>query len=204
MTIARSVRFYLRAALLLALLDIAAGFVWLGLGTAATPQDVQSLEDALELHDNAHNGDRSANRPAIMALRRLRREDPWNAKAAVYLGSAHAIAVRDGWFGPSRLVDLARSVHHLNAALDFAPDSFEVRMVRALAQSQLPRVFGYRGTAIRDGIDLDRIFRQIEDPDPTLVCAMVPVYDFLTTTAPDPGDWAEGRRKIDAVLEEML
>ena len=200
MTIARPTRLAQRVLLLLVLFDLAAGFLWLGAGRAAAPQDVQSLKDALELHDAAYDGDKRALRPAIMALRRLRREDPWDAKAAVYLGSAYAIAFHNGWFGPSRLVDVARSVHHLNAALEFAPDSFEVRMVRASVQSSLPRIFGRRGAAIEDAVVIDQMFRQIEDPPPAIASRMLPIYDFLPKTAPDKRDWSDGRRKAYDVL----
>ena len=202
MTTARPIRLALRAVLVLALLDIVAGFVWLGAGRAAAPQDVQNLKDALKLHDDARDNDRSALRPAIMALRRLRREDPWDAIAAVYLGSAYAIAVHDGWLGPSRLVDIARSVHHLNTALEFAPNSFEVRMVRASVQRNLPRIFGRRGAAVKDAIALDQMFRRIKDPPPVIASRMLPIYDFLAKAAPDKGNWSEGRRKANETLKD--
>ena len=201
-TTARPIRFALCAVLILALLDLAGGFVWLGMGTAAAPQEVKSLKDALKLHDDARDGDTGTLRSAIMALRRLRREDPWNAEAAVYLGSAYAIAFRDGWLGPSRLVNVARVMHHLNAALQFAPDSFEVRMVRASVQSSLPRIFGRRGAAIEDAVVIDQMFRQIEDPPPAIASRMVPIYDFLSKTAPDKRDWNEGRRKANEALKD--
>ena len=201
-TTARPIRLTLRAVLVLTLLDLVAGFVWLGAGRAAAPQDVQSLKGALELHDAADDGDKSALRPAIMALRRLRREDPWNAEASVYLGSAYAIAVRDGWIGPSRLIDVSRALHHLNAALEFAPNSFEVRMVRASVQSNLPRIFGRRGAAIEDAVVLDQMFRWIEGPRPAIASSMLPIYDFLAKAAPDRGDWTEGRRKASDALKD--
>ena len=197
-TTARPIRFALYAVLVLVLLDLAAGFVWLGMGRAAAPKDVQ----ALELHDAAYDGDQSALRPAIMALRRLRREDPWDAIAAVYLGSAYAIAVRDGWLRPSRLVNVTRAMHHLNAALEFAPDSFEVRMVRTSVQSNLPRIFGRRGAAIKDALVLDQMFRRIEDPNPAIALSMLPIYDFLAKTAPDKGNWNEGLRKANEALKD--
>ena len=197
-----SVRLTLRAALLLALIDLVAGFVWIGMGSAAAPQSVQSLEEAVKLHDDAQNGDRSAIRPTIMALRRLRREDPWHAESAVYLGSAYAIAARDGWFGLSRLVDVARSVHHLNTALDFAPDNFEVRMVRASVQSHMPRIFGRRGAAIKDAVVLDQMFLQIKNPPPAIASRMLPIYDFLAKTVPQRGNWSEGRRKANEALKD--
>ena len=202
MTTVRPIRLALRVLLILTLLELAAGFVWLGMGSAAAPQSVQSLEDAIKLHDDAQNGDIRAIRPAIMALRRLRREDPWQAESAVYLGSAYAIAARDGWFGLSRLVDVARSVHHLNTALDFAPDNFEVRMVRASVQSSLPRIFGRRGAAIEDAIVLDQMFRQIKDPPPAIASRMLPIYDFLAKTVPQRGNWSEGRRKANEALKD--
>ena len=201
-TTARPIRFALCAVLILALLDLVAGFVWLGAGRAAAPKDVQSLKGALKLHYNAHDGDRNAIRPAIMALRRLRREDPWDGEAAVFLGSAYAIAVRYGWIGPSRIVNVARAIHHLNAALEFAPDSFEVRMVRASVQSGLPRIFGRTGAAIEDALVLDRMFRRIEDPSPAIASRMLPIYDFLSKTAPDRGNWSESRRKASDVLKD--
>ena len=202
MITARPIRFALCAVLVLALLDLIAGFVWLGAGRAAAPQDVQSLKGALELHDAADDGDRSAIRPAIMALRRLRREDPWDAKAAVYLGSAYATAARDGWIGPSRLINVSRALHHLNAALDFAPDSFEVRMVRASIQHNLPRIYGRRGAAIEDAVVLDQMFRRTEDPNPTIASSMLPIYDFLAKTAPDKGNWNEGLRKANEAIKD--
>ena len=200
--VTRPARLALRAALLLVLIDLATGVIWLGMGSAAAPQDVQDLKGALKLHDAAADGDRSLLRPAIMALRRLRREDPWNAEAAVYLGSAYAIAYRDGWLGPSRLLYVARAVHHFNAALDFAPDSFEVRMVRASVQSSLPRIFGRSGAAIGDALVLDQMFRRIEDPSPAIASRMLPIYDFLAKTAPDKGGLSEGRRKANEALKD--
>ena len=202
MSAAHSIRLALLAVLVVSLLDLVAGFVRLGAGRAAAPQDVQNLKDALKLHHDARDGDISALRPAIMALRRLRREDPWDAEAAVYLGSAYAIAVRNGWLGPTRLVNVARAMHHLNAALEFAPDSFEVRMIRASVQSNLPRIFGRRGAAIEDALVLDQMFRQIEDPPPAIASRMLPIYDFLAKTAPDKGNWSEGRRKANEALKD--
>ena len=202
MTIARPTRLAQRVFLLLVLFDLVAGFFWLGAGRAAAPQDVQSLKDALELHDAAKDGDKSALRPAIKALRRLRREDPWDGKAAVFLGSAYAIAVRDGWIGPSRIVNVVRAIHHLNAALEFAPDSFEVRMVRASVQSSLPKIFGLTGAAVEDALVLDQMFRRIEDPPPSIASRMLPIYDFLAKTAPDKRGWSEGRRKANEALKD--
>ena len=202
MNIAHPTRLILRTALVLVSLDLATGFAWLGMGSAAAPQDVQSLKGALELHDAANDGDKSALRPAVMALRRLRREDPWNAEAAVYLGSAYAIAYRDGWLGPSRFLYVARAVHHLNAALEFAPDSFKVRMVRATVQISLPRIFGRTGATIEDALALDEMFRRIEDPHPAIASSMLPIYDFLAKAAPDRGDWTEGRRKASDALKD--
>ena len=203
MSAAHSIRLALLAILVVSLLDLIAGFVWLGLGTAAAPQDVQSLKGALKLHDAALDGDKSALRPALKALRRLRREDPWDAEAAVYLGSTYAIAVRDGWIGPSRLIDGARAVHHLNAALEFAPDSFEVRMIRASVLSNLPRIFGLTGAAVEDALVLDQMFRRIEEPPPAIASRMLPIYDFLSKTAPDKGGWCEGRRKANEALKDV-
>ena len=202
MTVTRSISLALRVSLILTLIDLAAGFAWLGMGTAAAPQDVRGLKGAIAWHDKALDGDGSALRPTIMALRRLRREDPWDAEAAVYLGSAYAIAVRDGWLGPSRLVDIARSVHHLNAALDFAPDNFEVRMVRASVQSSLPRIFGRTAAAVEDAVVLDQMFRRIEDPNAAIASRMLPIYDFLAKTAPDKGNWNEGLRKANEAIKD--
>lgn len=92
-------------------------------------------------------------------------------------------------------------MHHLDAALDFAPDSFEVRKVRVSVQSRFPKILGRRGATFKDGIVLDQMFRQIEDIDPAMAAAMVPIYDFLTKVAPDVGDWTEGREKAEAALE---
>ena len=200
MTIVRPIRLALTAVLVVCLLDLAASFVWLGAGSAAPPQGVRSIEDAIRLHDTASDGDAGALRPAIRALRRLRRKDPWDAEAAVYLGSAYAIAVRYGWTGPSRLFNVARAVHHLNAALEFAPDSFEVRMVRASVQSSLPKVFGRRGAAVDDAVVLDQMFRRLEDPHRAIASEMLPIYDFLAKAAPDKGNWSESRKKANEAL----
>ena len=202
MTLARSIRLTVRAALVLVLLDLAVGFAWLGAGSAAAPQDVRSFEDAVRLHNAARDGDKSVLGSAIKALRRLRREDPWDTESTAYLVSAYAIAVRDGWFGPTQLVNATRAIHHLNAALDFAPDSFEVRAVRISAYSHLPRIFGRKGAAIRDGIVLDRMFQQIEDPHHSMVSAMLPVYDFLNVAAPDRGDWDKVKMKASAAIDD--
>ena len=202
MTAIRPLRFALLVALTVSLIELTAGFVWLGAGSAAPPQEVRSIADAITLHDTANDGNASALRSAIMALRRLRREDPWDAEAAVYLGSTYAIAFHDGWLGPSRLVNVARAIHHLNAALQVAPDSLEVRMVRASVQSSLPRIFGRRSAAIEDAVALDQMFRRIEDPPPAIASRMLPIYDFLSKTAPHKGNWSEGRSKASEALKD--
>ena len=196
MTTRRPIRLALCVVLILALLDLIAGFVWLGMGSATAPQDVPRLEDAIALHDAANDGDKSALRPAIMALRRLRREDPWDAESALHLGSAYATAVRDGWFGPSRIFNITRAVHHLNAVLDFAPDSFEARMVRASIQSRLPRIFGRRRAAIRDGIVLDQMFRRAEPPTPP----WLPRWCRSTNSSPRPPRSGETGRRVEERL----
>ena len=93
-------------------------------------------------------------------------------------------------------------MHHLNAALEFNPDNFEVRMFRASVQSHLPRMFGRSGIAVEDAITIDQMFRRIEDPLPAIASSMLPIYDFLTKVAPDRGDWAQGRRKANDALNE--
>lgn len=202
MTTTRSIRLALLAVLTVSLLDLAAGFVWLGMGSAAAPKDVRRFEDIIALHDEARDGDKSALRPAIKALRRMQREDPWNAEPAAYLGSAYAIAARDGGVGPSRLFNVARAMHHLNAALKFATDSFEVRMVRASVQISLPSIFGRRSAAVDDAIVLDRMFRRIEDPNPAIASEMLSIYDFLTKAVPEMGNWGEGHRRANEVLKD--
>ena len=74
-------------------------------------------------------------------------------------------------------------------------------MVRTSVQSRLPRIYGRRSAAIRDGIVLDRMFQQAEDPHPAMAAAMVSIYRFLTDTAPGRGNWTEGLRKASKALK---
>ena len=154
----------------------------------ASPEIVVLREQGIALHDEAVKGDRGAAEEAVAHLERYLDRVSTDGAARAYLGSAYAMMARDASSVVNKTRYANRGVRHLDRALDAAPRSFTVRLVRANVNSSLPKMFGRGGAALEDMLALDEIYR--ESPSPGMAGHMVGIYEELRRRAPDAGPWA--------------
>ena len=155
----------------------------------ATPGLTATLAEAIALHDTARDGDEEAVEPAIEMLTVLNRAVPENVEVIAYLGSSYALVARyeTGWF--ARWHNGRKGLKLLDQALERAPKSFTVRMVRAWVYDAMPTFLGYADDAIEEMLALHRIFSSLDTPSKKMAEAMVPFYKHLIANAPERGDW---------------
>ena len=146
-------------------------------------------ERGIALHDAARGGDRSAAGRAVEQLERYLDRFENDGEARAWLGSAYAMMGRDAASIFNKMRYANRGLHHLDRALDAAPRSFTVRLIRARVHSSLPKTFGRADEALEDMLALDAIFR--EDPSPRMTRSMIGVYEALRDRAPAVGPWVE-------------
>ena len=154
----------------------------------ASPETVALREQGIALHDRAVQGDPGAAEEAVAHLERYLDRVLTDGDARAYLGSAYAMMARDASSVVNKTRYANRGVRHLDRALDTAPRSFTVRLVRANVNSSLPKMFGRGGAALEDMLALDEIYR--ESPSPGTARHMVGIYEELQRRAPDAGPWA--------------
>lgn len=154
----------------------------------ASPQTVALREQGIALHDRAVEGDDGAAEEAVGRLERYLDRISNDGEARAYLGSAYAMMARDASSVVNKTRYANRGVRHLDRALDAAPRSFTVRLVRAKVNSSLPKMFGRGGAALEDMLALDVIY--LESPSPGMAGHMVEIYEELLRRAPDAGPWA--------------
>lgn len=154
----------------------------------ASPETVALRERGIALHDQAVKGDTGAAEEAVAHLERYLDRVLTDGEARAYLGSAYAMMARDASSVVNKTRYANRGVRHLDRALDAAPRSFTVRLVRANVNASLPKMFGRGGAALEDMLALDEIYRQ--SPSPGMARQMVGIYEELQRRAPDAGPWA--------------
>ena len=146
-------------------------------------------ERGIALHDAARDADRTAAGRAVEPLERYLDRFAHDGEARAWLGSVYAMMGRDAASIFNKMRYANRGLRHLDRALDAAPRSFAVRLIRARVNSSLPKMFGRDDEALEDLLALDAIFR--EDPSPRLARPMIRVYEALRERAPGAGPWVE-------------
>ena len=154
-----------------------------------SPEFRSLRERGIVLHDAAREGDRSAAGRAVEQLERYLDRFENDGEAQAWLGSVYAMMGRDAASIFNMMRYANRGLRHLDRALDAAPQSFTVRLIRARVHSRLPKMFGRDDEALEDMLALDAMFR--EDPSPRLVGSMIGVYEALRDRAPSTGPWVE-------------
>ena len=154
-----------------------------------SPEFAVLREQGIESHDQALEGDEEATGKAVDLLERYLKRFSNDGEARAYLGSAYAMMARDASSVVNKTRYANRGVRHLDRALDVAPRSFAVRLIRANVNSSLPKMFGRGDAALRDMLALDEIYR--EAPSPVMARGMVGIYEELQRRAPDAGPWTE-------------
>ena len=154
---------------------------------APSPEFRVLRERGIALHDAARDGDRAVAGRAIGPLERYLDRFANDGEARARLGSAYTMMGRDAASIFNKMRYANRGLRHLDRALDAAPRSFTVRLIRARVNSSLPKMFGRDDEALEDMLALDAIFR--EDPSPRLAGPMIGVYEALLERAPDAGPW---------------
>lgn len=155
---------------------------------AASPEAMAQREKGIALHDRAVEGDEDAAGKAVAQLERYLDRVSTDGEARAYLGSAYAMMARDASSVVNKTRYANRGLRHLDRALDTAPRTFTVRLIRAKVNSSLPKMFGRGDAALEDMLALDAIYRGA--PSPGLAREMVAIYEELQRRAPDAGPWA--------------
>ena len=145
-------------------------------------------EQGIALHHRAVDGEDDAARNAVERLERYLEHVSNDSEARAYLGSAYAMMGRDASSVVNKTRYANRGLRHLDRALDAAPSSFTVRLIRARVNSSLPKMFERDGAALEDMLALDAIYR--DAPSPSMAREMVTIYEELERRAPDAGPWA--------------
>jgi len=111
----------------------------------ATPPGQQ--QEIAELYRRGLGGDKVAVEQCIEKLEIVVKDQPTNQLARVYLGSAYTLRSRDLGFGPKKMETLKRGLAIMDEAVATAPEEPKIRLVRALATSSLPAIFGRRASS---------------------------------------------------------
>lgn len=156
-----------------------------------------SMEEAISLHNAAHDGDRAAAQQAVDMLLDILKDDPKNAKANVYLGSSYALMARDANNVTDKIRYTNRGLRYLDLAVSEAPEDFTVRLVRMNVCESLPAMFGREKTVREDMIALDGIAG--DAPDAATAKIMAPIYRDLEKLAPGQADWAAKADAADLI-----
>ena len=154
---------------------------------AASPQDMAPRKLGIEWHGRAVEGEEDAAGKAVEHLERYLDRSPKDDEAQAYLGSAYAMMARDASNVINKMRYANRGLRHLDRALDGAPRTFTVRLIRANVHSSLPKMFARGGAALEDMLALDAIYR--DAPSPGMAREMVEIYEELQLRAPDAGPW---------------
>lgn len=108
------------------------------------------MAEIVTLHDRGAEGDKQAVRDCVAKLEKMVKSEPDNQLARVYLGSALTLLSRDLLPGPGKLEALKRGGQLMDAAVAAEPANLRVRLVRAINNLKLPRIFGRRKMAYDD------------------------------------------------------
>jgi hypothetical protein len=146
------------------------------------------LREAISLHNDGRDGDAKATAEAITLLEDIIKAQPTNATALAYLGSSYSLTARDSDTVVNKMRYTNRGLRVLDQAVSIAPDDWVVRLIRANVASNLPALFNRKKTAIEDGLKLDEIFSNSQDPE--MASHMVGIYKMLSKIADDDVDWA--------------
>ena len=158
-----------------------------GSAGAASSQTRALREQGIALHHRAVAGEHDAAGKAVEHLERYLDHVSHDIEALAYLGSAYAMMARDASSVVNKTRYANRGVRHLDRALDAAPRSFTVRLIRARVNASLPKMFERGGAALEDMLALDAIYRAA--PSPWMAREMVAIYRELQGRAPDAGPW---------------
>ncbi len=111
----------------------------------------KQLEEAVELHKQAVDGDRDASAAAYELLKKLTMKYPQNRLVQAYLGSITSLKGRDVLDMIERSKFAMRGVKLLNQAVLGDKDNIEIRLLRANVCLRLPEMYFHKtSVAIED------------------------------------------------------
>jgi tetratricopeptide (TPR) repeat protein len=103
------------------------------------PADAGALKAlGIAHHDLAVQDVGGAAMRAVAALQRAHALVPGDPEVIAYLGSARTLVARDSWNPFSKLAELREGTALIDRAVDVAPESVTVRLVRANSRLRLP------------------------------------------------------------------
>ncbi|MBX7157669.1 MAG: hypothetical protein K1X66_04705 [Verrucomicrobiae bacterium] len=122
------------------------------------------IQKVVSLHDQALNGNSKDVQKAEEVINQALLQSPDNQLLRAYLGSLLTIKSSKALPGIKKWKYFTGGLKMMDDAVDAAPHDVAVRLVRAMNNSQLPRIFNRRDNA---RADFQYIFRQFEN-DPQL------------------------------------
>jgi tetratricopeptide (TPR) repeat protein len=105
---------------------------------------------AMKFHNEGVDGSKSAVKKSIKYFEELVTENPDNAKYIAYLGSSYNLRARDAFFPWSKLKYVEQGSDNLDKAVKMAPNSTEIRMIRAMNNIYLPKFLNRTPICIDD------------------------------------------------------
>lgn len=117
------------------------------LAHAQFSQEVQKIHS---LHEQGVGGEEDAVIDCITLAEKLLKRNPQDQMVRVFLGSAYTLRSRDLMPGPEKLRTLKYGGQLMDEAVEAAREDPQVRLIRAINNSQLPRIFGRRSMALAD------------------------------------------------------
>lgn len=137
--------------------------------------DQQFLEQAIDLYQQAINGNKEAVNTAFKLFGQIRLKSPQNNLVNAYYGSVITLIGRDAVDPMKRFEKTLKGLKYLDRAVEKEPDNIQIRILRANVCYRLPEIYFHRtASAIEDYKYL--INRYEQDPK---ILPTVSYYQFL-------------------------
>lgn len=126
----------------------------------------EELDEGVELHTRAREGDREATRSAYEYFSQLHRDYPEDDLVTAYYADCLSMTGRDATDSSQQFTNAISAIQMLEQTVNRCPDDVEIRMLRGYHAFRLPEAFFRRTkTAIED---FEYIIQQYEEDDSLL------------------------------------
>lgn len=160
------------------------------------------MQKGIQLHDKGVLGDEKAVTDAFAIFEKKFKDEPDNALAEAYMGSAFTLKSRDAFPGPDKWNFLQSGIKHLDEGVRKAPTDVYVRLVRAMNYWHLPFIFGKKGQSLED---FKELLTQIEaKPDQYAPDLKQAVYYYGGLALKDDGKKDEAGKMWIKGLEQNV
>jgi tetratricopeptide (TPR) repeat protein len=164
------------------------------------PEDINSLKKiGIAYHSLAHMKVKDASKKAVEYLSKANKIDPEDFLILATLGSATTLFGRDskGIIAKTKFTKKGNTM--IDRAVAKAPDNFEIRLIRANVNINLPKLFGRRKMAEKDFLYIEEIIKK--SPKEVPVGAQAQVYYKLGMIYDSDGDDSTAESYFKKALE---